>query len=43
MENGETGIFVITDARKKYLNKTEFRLSRFYQDDIWVLVLPQSE
>jgi hypothetical protein len=36
MENGDTGIFVVTDVRKNYVSKTEFRLSRFYQDDIWV-------
>jgi hypothetical protein len=36
MENGDTGVFVVTDVRKNYVSKTEFRLSRFYQDDIWV-------
>lgn len=29
-------IFVITDVRKNLMSKTEYRLSRFYQDDIWM-------
>jgi hypothetical protein len=36
MESGDTEIFVVTDVRKNYLSKTEFRLSRFYHDDTWV-------
>lgn len=36
MDNGETDIFVVTDVRKNYMSKTEYRLSRFYHDDIWV-------
>jgi len=34
--NGEMEIFVITDVRKNLLSKTEYRLSRFYQDDLWM-------
>lgn len=29
-------IFVVTDVRKNLLSKTEYRLSRFYQDDLWM-------
>lgn len=36
MENGDTEIMVVTDVRKNYLSKTEFRVSRFFHDDQWV-------
>lgn len=29
-------IFVVTDVRKNYLSKTEFRISRYRVDDAWV-------
>ncbi len=35
-EDSSTDIYVVTDVRKNYLSKTEYRLSRFYFDDIWV-------
>lgn len=34
-------IYVVTDFRKNYLHKTEFRLSRFKQSDIWVRLARQ--
>lgn len=29
-------IFVVTDVRKNLLSKTEYRLSRYTSEDIWV-------
>lgn len=29
-------MYVVTDVRKNYMSKTEFRLSRYDHDDIWV-------
>lgn len=29
-------IFVVTGVRKNYLSKTEFRVSRFFVEDVWV-------
>lgn len=26
----------MTDVRKNYLSKTEYRISRFFHDDMWV-------
>ena len=38
VDESESALFVVTDVRKNYLQKTEFRLSKFNQDDIWVLL-----
>jgi hypothetical protein len=32
----EKGIYVVTDLRKNYMQKTEFRISKFNVDDQWI-------
>ena len=29
-------MYVVTDVRKNLLNKTEFRISKFFAEDAWV-------
>lgn len=29
-------LYVITDVRKNFIGKTEFRISKFHSDDQWV-------
>lgn len=35
-EEENNTIYVITDVRKNFLSKTEFRISRYRVDDEWV-------
>jgi hypothetical protein len=35
-EDGENVMYVVTDVRKNFLSKTEYRLSRYKSDDQWV-------
>lgn len=30
------GIYVVTDMRKNYMQKTEYRVSKFHAEDAWV-------
>jgi hypothetical protein len=36
VEGSENVIYVVTGARKNFISKTEFRISRFLADDQWV-------
>jgi hypothetical protein len=35
-EDGENVMYVVTDVRKNFLSKTEYRISRYKSDDQWV-------
>mmetsp|Transcript_2451 Transcript_2451/g.3768 ORF Transcript_2451/g.3768 Transcript_2451/m.3768 type:complete len:109 (-) Transcript_2451:206-532(-) len=37
-DGSDSALFVVTDVRKNFVQKTEFRLSRFNQDDTWALL-----